>query len=213
MATPISDGPSSSHHYQSCYPLQPRNCGFTALFIICLLHYNGSSIRTGNLAALRRPQHVEQHLAHSRRSINICGMKRVRRGHLSQCAEGLDGPGSCKPLPGPGPGEKAPAVTAQGPGRRGVGHGRELGCPGRWQEAASLSASSTSDFSSTSTDTTAGNFKSAPGSFQPQARSSSERLPCSHSHQSSLDLLPPASQHLQRLFPWSAVLCPPLLSQ
>lgn len=95
----------------------------------------------------------------------------------------------------------------------GVGHGQELGCPGKWQEAASLSASSTSDFSSTSADTTAGNFKSAPGSFQPQARSSSERLPWSHSHQSSLDLLPPASQRLQRLFPRSAVLCPPLLSQ
>ena len=88
MTTPIADGPSSSHHYQSCDPLRPWNCGFTAVFIICLLHYNGRSIRTGNLAALRRPQHVEQHLAHSRRSINICGMNRVRRGQLSQCAEG-----------------------------------------------------------------------------------------------------------------------------
>ena len=105
---PTSDGPSCRHHYQSCYPRQPWNCGFTTLFIICLLHYNGSSIRTGNLAALRCPQHVEQRLAHSRRSINLCGMNRVRRGQLSQCAKGPDGPGSCKPLPGPALGKQHP---------------------------------------------------------------------------------------------------------
>ena len=96
---------------------------------------------------------------------------------------------------------------------QGVGHGRELGCPRRWQEAASLSARSTSDFSSTSADSATGNFKSAPGSLQPQAQSSSEPLQWSHSHQSSLDLLPPDSQTLQRLFPLSAMLCLPLLPQ
>ena len=82
---PTSDGPSCRHHYQSCYPRQPWNCGFTTLFIICLLHYNGSSIRTGNLAALRHPQHVEQRLAHSRRSINICGMNSQKGTAESVC--------------------------------------------------------------------------------------------------------------------------------
>ena len=109
-------------------------------------------------------------------------------------------------------GKRQPRSLRGAQGQR-VGHGRELGCPRRWQEAASLSARSTSDFSSTSADSATGNFRSAPGSLQPQAQSSSEQLQWSYSHQSSLDLLPPASQPLQRLFPLSAVLCLPLLPQ
>lgn len=113
----------------------------------------------------------------------------------------------------PWPWGKGSHSHCAGPGAQGVGHGREFGCPRRWQEAASLSARSASDFSSTSADTATGNFKSAPGSLQPQAQSSSEQLRWSHSHQSGLDLLPPASQPLQRLFPPPAMLCPPLLPQ
>lgn len=109
-------------------------------------------------------------------------------------------------------GKRQPRSLRGAQGQR-VGHGRELGCPRRWQEATSLSARSTSDFSSTSADSATGNFRSAPGSLQPQAQSSSEQLQWSYSHQSSLDLLPPASQPLQRLFPLSAVLCLPLLPQ
>lgn len=75
------------------------------------------------------------------------------------------------------PWEKGSHGHHTGPGTQGAGHGRELGCPGRQQEAASLRARSASDSSSTSADTATGNFKSAPGSFQPQARSSAEQLP------------------------------------
>lgn len=61
------------------------------LFLICLLHYSVSSITSGYLAVLLYPHHAEQCLAHSRHSLNICGMSKYRWGEPSQCAEWLDG--------------------------------------------------------------------------------------------------------------------------
>lgn len=97
-----------------------------------------------------------------------------------------------------------------GPGTQGAGHGREPGCPGRRQEAASLSASSTSASSSTVQIQPLGISSQHRGAFNPKHGALLSNCP-DHSRQSSLGLLPPAPQPLRRVLPQPAVLCPPLL--
>lgn len=72
--------------------LESLSAAFLGLFIICLLHYSVSSITAGYLAVLLYLHHAEQCLAHSRHSINICGMSKHRCGEPSQYAEWLDEP-------------------------------------------------------------------------------------------------------------------------
>ena len=103
-----------------------------------------------------------------------------------------------------------------GPGTQGAGHGREPGCPGRRQEAASLSASSASASSSTVQIQPLGISSQHRGAFNPKHGALLSNCP-DHSRQSSLGLLPPAPQPLRRVLPQPAVLtgacfCPGPLS-